>query len=444
MRWLIKIDKAAQGPFEEQHTLRLLREYPTAQVRGEGGGEWMPAAQSPFASYLVESTTVAAAVPTPRGPAAPAKPSVKYKVIVVLASIFLLIGIASTYGWLGIGLGVALGAWTIHRHRRDLPSVLGVAFGRGRGIVLTALTVIIAAILVLQGIGALLAAHAKEQVAEQERKAEEQKQAAVEAKRADLQQQLPAEIDAWRQKLGEAARVGESASQLDNAKTLTAKLAAELEAAATTLGKPTAELEALQADTGHQLDQINARIELPTKLARVEQAIATGKKLSRGNTFMEADASFDSALQLLNEIEGGGDALKPFYPKAFNPTTRRADVTKLKTNIAAPLAQERKRHEREEKKRQEKEARQAAYAALCGEKPVVSAWDGEVIGLESAIKENAHDPDSIDVEDCTDPQLSSDECWVFACKVRGKNAFGAMILQHKAFSFSKALGFRER
>lgn len=82
------------------------------------------------------------------------------------------------------------------------------------------------------------------------------------------------------------------------------------------------------------------------------------------------------------------------------------------------------------------------YEKLCGEKPVQSAWDGSIIGLERNIKETANDPDSIDVAKCTLPELSEKHCWVSTCNVRGKNAFGALILLRKTYSFS-TLGIEE-
>jgi hypothetical protein len=62
--------------------------------------------------------------------------------------------------------------------------------------------------------------------------------------------------------------------------------------------------------------------------------------------------------------------------------------------------------------RKAEEAKQAAFAAVCGEKPVVSGRDGALIGLESSLKERANDPDSIEVKNCTIPVLSGDSCWM--------------------------------
>jgi hypothetical protein len=82
------------------------------------------------------------------------------------------------------------------------------------------------------------------------------------------------------------------------------------------------------------------------------------------------------------------------------------------------------------------------FTALCGPSPTLSAWDGGVYEIEAAVKQVAHDPDSIDVENCTRLYLDRKRCWVTRCQVRGKNAFGAKILSVKTFSVSK-LGVSE-
>lgn len=75
------------------------------------------------------------------------------------------------------------------------------------------------------------------------------------------------------------------------------------------------------------------------------------------------------------------------------------------------------------------------YAAMCGsEPPVLGPWDGELMGAERVLAETANDPDSIDVERCTQPVLTSDDCWTTTCNVRGRNAFGALVLNRYRFS----------
>lgn len=85
-------------------------------------------------------------------------------------------------------------------------------------------------------------------------------------------------------------------------------------------------------------------------------------------------------------------------------------------------------------------AGQQALRALmdqCGAAPKVSQWDGELVGLEAHIEETANDPDSIDVENCTEPRLHKKLCWVSECSVRGKNAFGALILRRMQFAYAR-------
>lgn len=83
-------------------------------------------------------------------------------------------------------------------------------------------------------------------------------------------------------------------------------------------------------------------------------------------------------------------------------------------------------------------AERVALSVLCGDRaPIVGGWDGELVGAESYMKRTAHDPDSIDVENCTQPVLTRRFCWVSRCQVRGRNAFGAMVLNTVAFSVGR-------
>lgn len=74
------------------------------------------------------------------------------------------------------------------------------------------------------------------------------------------------------------------------------------------------------------------------------------------------------------------------------------------------------------------EADRKRLLAKCGSKPERSAFDGGIRAVEDFAKKTAYDPDSIDVENCTEPTLSEESCWATTCEVRGKNAFGAKVL----------------
>ena len=79
-----------------------------------------------------------------------------------------------------------------------------------------------------------------------------------------------------------------------------------------------------------------------------------------------------------------------------------------------------------------------ALTLICGSvAPSVGGWDGELIGSEAYMQRTAHDPDSIDVENCTVPILTRQLCWTTVCQVRGRNAFGAMVMNHIRFSVGR-------
>lgn len=80
----------------------------------------------------------------------------------------------------------------------------------------------------------------------------------------------------------------------------------------------------------------------------------------------------------------------------------------------------------------ERDARIAAEKIFYGEIPIRSAWDGSYREVERYLESVAHDPDSIDVENCTEPYKAKTG-WIVLCKYRGKNAFGGMILKHNWF-----------
>jgi hypothetical protein len=68
----------------------------------------------------------------------------------------------------------------------------------------------------------------------------------------------------------------------------------------------------------------------------------------------------------------------------------------------------------------------------CGPRPPLSPFDGEIVGSERFIGRTAHDPDSVDVSNCTNPIFldgSPQDCWRVTCQVRARNAFGALVTQ---------------
>ena len=82
---------------------------------------------------------------------------------------------------------------------------------------------------------------------------------------------------------------------------------------------------------------------------------------------------------------------------------------------------------------EEREGTAAALkAAIRGPKPVNSAWDGSVREVERYLKTVMHDPDSYDHIRSTEP-VGEGDYWTVVSSFRGKNAFGALIINTKKF-----------
>lgn len=99
----------------------------------------------------------------------------------------------------------------------------------------------------------------------------------------------------------------------------------------------------------------------------------------------------------------------------------------------------RARYRRQIERAQRREDERLARLVVCGDAPpLVGGFDGELVGSERFIARSAHDPDSVDVENCTVPVLTTDSCWVSVCEVRAKNLLGALVLARYQFSVGRS------
>jgi len=127
--------------------------------------------------------------------------------------------------------------------------------------------------------------------------------------------------------------------------------------------------------------------------------------------------SFEKAEEQLAILTNASSKLKKLIPKSFNIKKEKKFIKKWK-----------------------KVARKyKIIISLCGENPKEATY----YVVETILKRSAHDPSSIDVEECSSPILSKNNCWVTECDVRGKNMFGAMIFARKTYSISNLFGLRE-
>lgn len=154
-----------------------------------------------------------------------------------------------------------------------------------------------------------------------------------------------------------------------------------------------------------------------------KQSFVTAETLRLAKDWMGADDLYTGALGILDGISGD-------YVKFTDSSGTRKDLERGQRRVAKRAAAARK-------KLVEEEAERAALALLCGPKPLQSGWDGSLPAVKDYLRESANDPDSIEVSDCTIPQLTKKYCWLSTCKVRGKNGFGAMILNQYRFSIAR-------
>jgi hypothetical protein len=168
-----------------------------------------------------------------------------------------------------------------------------------------------------------------------------------------------------------------------------------------------------------------------------QSLIEESEESRREREFMAAENALTIARKQLTSIE---DAAAKTLNYDLSQALRRVDA-KLKL-VKRPAERQGAALKKEQDSLEKKRTEEAIWKAACGDPPKRSPWDGEIYGLKSALKETAHDPHSIEVSDCSEPVLSEKSCWVFHCKVRGKNAFGALILRTPVYSKSE-LGFQE-
>lgn len=112
----------------------------------------------------------------------------------------------------------------------------------------------------------------------------------------------------------------------------------------------------------------------------------------------------------------------------LNPdnTTYQQKLDFYSQKLSEKIEKEKREQERLKK---EREARVAKF----GEAPTKSSWDGSYYAVERYLKRVANDPDSIDIDGCTEV-YHTESGWLVGCDYRGRNAFGGMIRQSNWFT----------
>ena len=119
-----------------------------------------------------------------------------------------------------------------------------------------------------------------------------------------------------------------------------------------------------------------------------------------------------------------------FYQElvTYNP-----DNEKYKEKLNYYSAKFKEQQEKARVQRTQQEQERAVRLAMFGEPPKPSGWDGSYHEVKSYLKRAANDPDSIEIDRCTNVYHTKNG-WLVGCDYRGRNAFGGMIRQSNWFS----------
>ena len=178
-------------------------------------------------------------------------------------------------------------------------------------------------------------------------------------------------------------------------------------------------LEGLQKK--HAKELVDRAVAPAVKKAKIDMSSATTSAHTKD--FSTADALLKQVLKTL-------DAMPRTHREHDDVISIRQVLVEQKKKISGRLQKQRARIEKEEKEA-------ASLLQRCGTTPLRSAWDGEVKTVTRHLERTAHDPDSIEVDNCTTPTLTKQHCWLTTCEVRGKNAFGAKVFSRVLYSIGK-------
>lgn len=472
MAWYVNLNGQTMGPVDDAQVVAWIKSGTllTGLVCKVGSQQWTDVASHPaFAAALLNAAPpppppgarphVAAAPAVAASVRRPTPNPVAYAVgsglrstgrwLLLAFLVLLLLGMSAT-GVVGIVVGGALIGWGVFGFKRARRTAVEFVLARAQPARLAAVfTAVVGGLSLLCGIGGLLGQHEKASRKEAEAAAAQKLAAENAAKRKQLQATLlaqsPAKASSWRASLKTLSDGVAGVKKSDDLRAKLAELTALRDQAKEWLGqldtKPS-DAASAESDIESMVAEVQKMVDFVDGVSAFEGNVKDAKALIAKRSWLDADQALGDALQRATALQGADASLRGLVT-GFEPERKKAEVTAMKAGIAGAVASVKAAENKRIAAEEAAKAAAQAYQAMCGEAPVLSPWDGELIGLESTIKETANDPDSIDVSKCTQPVLTKDNCWLSTCNVRGKNGFGALILQRQTWSYSKLLGFRQ-
>jgi len=377
------------------------------------------------------------AMPAVSPPAPPAgKPPILPIVFGFVA--FMGVGWSINNAWLGIATGLAVIASAVVAHQRGRRALIALVWKNQPGILWTLATAALGALYISLGINKLGADRKQAAETEGRARAAQIAQKAHLAEQQRLTAELPRAVNEFREQLAEAARRAEASGANDGLSRVKLIKDAISALAARFDGQVPLQLRAVEQDTDEQVAALTARVQLQQTYESIDSQIASAKDAIGHSNWLAADNDYTAALRAVDAVEKSRATLAAYIPPAFDATRRRAEINSLRSRIAGQVAIAKKKLAAEEDKR----IREAAYTAVCGPKPGLQPGEDAWVLFKMKLEKVANDPDSIEIVDCTLPVMTEKHCWVTRCNIRGKNAFGHLVLQQKWVGFSK-LGVEE-
>ena len=385
----------------------------------------------------------AAAIPVAFAPAAKPAKSTDYRKWILIGLGAVLFTVANSTPAAGVVIGISLIGWSIATFKRDVRSLPALIYPTLKGSVPAAIgTLGFGVLLIGAAINSIAERAAQRETAEQAEKNAQERRDREAAEKLAEDQRVAAEAAARDVRLrAEAGPVSAAFNKsLDEVQASIA--ASEWQEAQTRLDALAPQADSFKALTPTPQEyhgvleryakmhaQVSPLAPLAAKLANARELSARANQLTSGTkdgeTWSQAKSLWLEALQDIEAVESSDPSVRSQVSEEL-PALRRSIEGSLKKarRYADP-------YEREL-------AELAALKVVCGDAPVGcgGGWDGECIGAKSAFKQIAHDPDSVDVENCSTPVLTKKHCWVSECTVRAKNAFGGKIAKTHTFGFS--------
>lgn len=147
----------------------------------------------------------------------------------------------------------------------------------------------------------------------------------------------------------------------------------------------------------------------PNEVKSIAQSIAAGQAALAKHDYSTASARLADARASLDAVKGTpAEASKDW-------TDLDARLTKQEAALQPHL----------DLLRDEAKAR--------GDKPQPSAWDGSYYPVDKYLKAHLKDPDSYDLQSCSDEPRADGPYWQVRCTYRANNSFGAKVLESHVF-----------